>query len=1432
MNHIESGFRRLVAYTVGGVAVLAFVLFLRALFMTQSQPTTGDSPIPTPENELPLTSDPFEATFFVEEGDDSEPAWSPDGRYIAYTSLRGNTSYLFVRDLTTNSITQIATDAWYPRWSPDGAQLLYERSRPDGNRDTYLTDPQGAQHVKINDTPDAGGAIWSPDGQSILLSTRSGELHVVSRDGASARVMPVENIWALSLGSVSPDGTQVIGSAATRDSQGLTGLIRIDAQTGRISQQIVNDPLAGSAVLSPDGKTVAYRTSDKDNTAVGIVRAVPASGGEPHTLATPRPGYSVSQYAWSPDSRFIAYVDYLLSSVMDGGEVFVVRADGSQPVPLLPGSVVRTFSWSPDGTQIAISVKNGGQFDIAIIRADEASLLARQAALEAKPKPANVFTIQRLTTDPDSEYRLAISPDGQSVAFERAPAGSFFGWDIYSMNLATGETRRLTDSPEGEMSPAWSPDGTRIAYQRMTSTPSGLAAVDWLVINADGSAPVIVSSGAAWSGEEPAAWSPDSNRIAFMDGGSIVVFSLGGPREVARFVPPTDRWFSTPVWLPDGKRVVFAGGDALMIGDVETGEFVPVASTAGFARLPMWSNALSRLAYFDVSDRMDVRLISLNADGSDPLTLARFTSPTLQYPAWSHDGRFIAYLAEDSLRVTVAWTDQYIDRPPLFTLPLPSILVNGPPGTVDLRGVSWLPGTSSFVFVDSRDGQPDLYLATLNEEALRAYLDVAPIATPTSFPTAPVFDSTPHPFPTPFPTPTPFQNFDFYWPSRLTNDPTGNYRPAISPDGRSVAFAGERDGNWDIYVLDFASSAETRLTDDPLNDMAPSWSPDGSRIAYQHNVPSSAGPVLVDHVVMNADGSDKKVVASGAVWIGNEAPAWSPSGDRIAFSDGKGVTVVSVADQRKVVFTPPEASAYFSPAWIDDNQVVFTHDGALSIGDVTSGAVTLVPGAQTFARLPMTTPAFSRIAYFALNGSAQLITTLPNGGGIAQLAQFSGNVIQHAAWSPDGRFIAYYVDDSIQVSIAWTNQFETDAPLFAISSVTTGLSDLVSMAWLPDSSGFVYVAATDGQPDLYLATLNRQAIQAYVDYYPQYAPGQGPLPTPPPPPTPTPWATPPPPGEWPTPFPTPVATIPSGVPPYWLQLVRHLGGTQVAVAGQYVWLVDENDNGLFAYDAGATWSSFTLPPATQHFAVWPRFDGTDLFAATADGIYRSAVEGLGWQSILAGGPYVGVTVSANGTLFAAEQLTCRVHRSTDGGATWIASTVSASGCKLARVVVSPHTADGRVVYALTQLQGLWLSIDQGTTWQAIGGEYWFDAVVDPVDPALVYAANGATLARFDTSGGARDATFPIPFATALAVGPDQTVYVGSIDGRVYASRDQGATWSEISTFSGDPIVDIVAADKVVYVLTERSLLGGFWEGAPVPATPTGAQPPTTPTPTP
>lgn len=97
--------------------------------------------------------------------------------------------------------------------------------------------------------------------------------------------------------------------------------------------------------------------------------------------------------------------------------------------------------------------------------------------------------------------------------------------------------------------------------------------------------------------------------------------------------------------------------------------------------------------------------------------------------------------------------------------------------------------------------------------------------------------------------------------------------PAISPDGRRIAFSGLLGDQWDLYVINVDGSGRRQLTQDTVFESGPAWSPDGDSLMFGRSMGLT---------VMAADGSGRREVVLDA---GRAAGGgrWSPDGRRIAF---------------------------------------------------------------------------------------------------------------------------------------------------------------------------------------------------------------------------------------------------------------------------------------------------------------------------------------------------------------------------------------------------------------------------------------------------------------------------------------------------------------------------------------------------------------------
>ncbi len=109
--------------------------------------------------------------------------------------------------------------------------------------------------------------------------------------------------------------------------------------------------------------------------------------------------------------------------------------------------------------------------------------------------------------------------------------------------------------------------------------------------------------------------------------------------------------------------------------------------------------------------------------------------------------------------------------------------------------------------------------------------------------------------------------------AELTYEPGLQRDPAWSPDGRRLAFASDRSGNFDIWVQDVADGTTTQITTSTSQESQPDWSPDGQWIAFRSERGGGGLYVIPAH-----GGEARRVSPFGS------RPRWSPSGDQILFS--------------------------------------------------------------------------------------------------------------------------------------------------------------------------------------------------------------------------------------------------------------------------------------------------------------------------------------------------------------------------------------------------------------------------------------------------------------------------------------------------------------------------------------------------------------------
>ena len=116
------------------------------------------------------------------------PAWSPDGRSIAYTSYRRGGGQIFVSHIFQALLDELTKgekvgENWLPAWSPDGTRLCFTSTR-DGNSEIYVMNRDGSNVRRLTRHPGIDiSPTWSPPGTQIaFVSDRGGDPHIYIMD--------------------------------------------------------------------------------------------------------------------------------------------------------------------------------------------------------------------------------------------------------------------------------------------------------------------------------------------------------------------------------------------------------------------------------------------------------------------------------------------------------------------------------------------------------------------------------------------------------------------------------------------------------------------------------------------------------------------------------------------------------------------------------------------------------------------------------------------------------------------------------------------------------------------------------------------------------------------------------------------------------------------------------------------------------------------------------------------------------------------------------------------------------------------------------------------------------------------------------------------------------------------------------------------------
>jgi dipeptidyl aminopeptidase/acylaminoacyl peptidase len=268
-----------------------------------------------------------------------DPQISPDGRQAAFTVTRVNTatnrrnSEIWLASLDGNSAPRQLTSgasSTSPRWAVDGNAIAFLSARPDSQ--VYLLPMTGGEAKRLTNIKNGVSAFaWSPDGARLVCLGRSGppERPTDTRhyfasfykfNGRSFFDTMRTHLWVAQVGSAEP--RQITFGDQRND---------LDPQ------------------WSPDNTHIAFASerTDREPGEVDDIWVVPASGGEPVSIATEHEGDRSPR--WSPDGKSIAY---LASSKEDESQaIWIAPAAGgaARQAAKKLDYVPSTLAWRDDG---------------------------------------------------------------------------------------------------------------------------------------------------------------------------------------------------------------------------------------------------------------------------------------------------------------------------------------------------------------------------------------------------------------------------------------------------------------------------------------------------------------------------------------------------------------------------------------------------------------------------------------------------------------------------------------------------------------------------------------------------------------------------------------------------------------------------------------------------------------------------------------------------------------------------------------------------------------------------------------------------------------------------------------------------------------------------------------------------------------------------
>jgi Tol biopolymer transport system component len=498
-------------------------------------------------------------------GAEGMPSLSPDGNFVVFTWRGIDTTEpadVWVKAVDGDELRRLTNTPQFheamPAWSPDGRQIAYSRLTGIQSDGVFLVSPLGGPERKV--AAESGSPAWTPDGQSLVMAGAiadgPGIFQQVLETGARRRLTQSPAGFFDDFPKVSPDGRTIAFARTKLPQSALFVVPMAGGEPTRLTEWGGN---IGRLDWTPDGREILY--PQLDTSGMRIFRIAATAGQTPAPVAALPIGvnmlsvsrlragqtYRVALGYGQPDiglrlvdlesatqaGVFATVTPFCDSTRVDmpgrfskdgrrlafesdrngDAQIWVAGRDGSdlRSVTALKASFVNVGSWSPDGRFVAVEGIADGNSDIYVVSADGG--------------PPRRLTNGR-AVDNDPEW----SRDGIWIYYASSASGRS---EIWKIPAAGGRPVRLTT--DGGFEPRESPDGRTIYYVDAPVGNGLTTAATLKQIPSAGGAETVVLSGVP-----PGAWDVTDRGIVFVTG-DAGVRSTPGAQDTLNLYSFTDR---------------------------------------------------------------------------------------------------------------------------------------------------------------------------------------------------------------------------------------------------------------------------------------------------------------------------------------------------------------------------------------------------------------------------------------------------------------------------------------------------------------------------------------------------------------------------------------------------------------------------------------------------------------------------------------------------------------------------------------------------------------------------------------------------------------------------------------------------------------------------------------------------------------------------